>query len=100
MWDWGDGNQTIWIGAYESGETIKVGWIYTQPGSYSIKVKAKDIEDYESDWSEPLIINIRKDRNIQRPLFQYLLERFQNFLHIFYKMYRSPIQLALSITVH
>jgi hypothetical protein len=82
MWDWGDGNQSVWMGAYESGQENKASWTYIEPGTYSIKVKAKDTENGESDWSEPLTITVKKARNIQRLLLQYLLEKFPDFFRV------------------
>ena len=48
--DWGDGNTSNWIGPYEPGKEITVSHIWTKIGTYTIKVKAKDIFGAESDW--------------------------------------------------
>ncbi|MFH1101588.1 MAG: C25 family cysteine peptidase [Methanobacteriota archaeon] len=57
--DWGDGLNTNWIGPYHSGEgPIEVRHHWTQPGYYEIKIKAKDIFDLESPYSEPFLLNI------------------------------------------
>jgi len=39
-----------WDGPYESGEEIKKTFTYTERGSYTIEVKAKDIYNAESEW--------------------------------------------------
>lgn len=49
--DWGDDTNTGWIGLYESGEEIKLRHIWDNIGVYTIKAKAKDVANTESDWS-------------------------------------------------
>jgi len=56
--DWGDGNTTDWIGPYESGETISIDYKWACKGTYEIRVKAKDIYEVESGWSEPHTMHI------------------------------------------
>ena len=54
MWDWGDGNYSSWLGPYDSGETCTESYSWNEKGTYSVRVKAKDIYGKESDWSDPL----------------------------------------------
>ena len=49
--DWGDGNVEGWIGAYNSGEEIEIGHTWENKDNYQIKVKAKDENGLESDFS-------------------------------------------------
>lgn len=56
--DWGDGKTTEWLGPYDSGQAIVETHEFSQEGNHSIRVKAKDRFDYESEWSEPLFIDI------------------------------------------
>lgn len=56
--DWGDGNVEEWIGPYGSpipsgGDyyRIDLNHTYEEKGTYTIRVKAKDIFDLESDWA-------------------------------------------------
>jgi hypothetical protein len=58
MWDWGDGTYSDWLGPYSSGDTVEVDNSWDEDGTYQIKVKAKDINNGESGYSDPLIINI------------------------------------------
>ncbi len=55
--DWGDGTSEQWIGPYSSGEVITVSHEWEETGEYEIIAKSKD-NNYESDWSDPLIIEI------------------------------------------
>jgi hypothetical protein len=58
MFDWGDGSLSEWLGPYASGEIVIVSHIWTIIGNYEIKVKAKDIYQAQSKWSESAIISI------------------------------------------
>jgi len=60
MWDWGDGNLSEWIGPYSQSKIASASHIWNQSGEFQIKVKAKDIVNTESNWSQPSIINIVK----------------------------------------
>jgi hypothetical protein len=58
MFDWGDGNNSGWIGPYSSGQTGTGSHIWTALGNYTVKVKARDIWGSSSKWSEPLTVTI------------------------------------------
>jgi hypothetical protein len=56
--DWGDGSNSNWLGPYGSGENVIVENSWPETGQYEITVKAKDLDDLESDWSNSLTIVI------------------------------------------
>ncbi len=58
MFDWGDNTSSTWIGPYDSGVAGEASHIWIDPGEYDIKVKAKDVNGSESDWSTPLPVTI------------------------------------------
>lgn len=63
--NWGDGTNSGWIGPYNSGVTATRSKTWSEPGSYTINVKAKDTNDAESTWSDSLEISVEKsDKNI------------------------------------
>lgn len=64
LFDWDDGTDSGWKGPYNSGETCEASHVWTAEGSYSIKVKAKDEYDVESDWSDSLSISMPKSKTI------------------------------------
>jgi hypothetical protein len=64
--DWGDGTDSGWLGPYVSGEEVTESNIWTVRGVYDIKVKAKDINDDESDWSEIFTVSI-SNKNPNKP---------------------------------
>jgi len=77
MWNWGDGSQSSWLGPYDSGDEATADHTWTTKGDYSIKVKAKDINDAESDWSDPLPVTMPCSYNIPLHWFwEQLFERF------------------------
>jgi len=53
-WDWGDGNYSDWLGPYSSGLNITTNHTWTKLGEFEIKVKAKDSNNIESPWSDPV----------------------------------------------
>lgn len=57
---WGDDNVSSWFGPYDSGTSGEASYNWADPGIYQVKVKAKDINDTESDWSIPLNVTIMK----------------------------------------
>jgi len=56
--DWDDGTSSEWLGPYQSGEVVEISHEWSEPGTYEIKVKAKDMHSGESDWSDPFTIVI------------------------------------------
>ena len=57
QWQFGS-YTTNWYGPYPSGTQTQAPYTWTIPGTYEIKVKAKDQNQYESGWSSPLFVNI------------------------------------------
>ena len=55
--EWGDGEIEDWFGSFESGTEITLSHIWQDKGEYTIKTKAKDINDFEGPW-ETLEITI------------------------------------------
>ena len=86
LFDWGDGTDSGWLGPYNSGVTIKASHTWNEKGSYSVKVKAKDIYDAESDWSNPLSVSMPRNKPYtDRPflnLLQNIMERFPLFARL------------------
>ncbi len=48
--EWGDGEIEDWIGPFASGTEITLSHIWLEEGVYTIKTKAKDINDLEGPW--------------------------------------------------
>jgi len=55
MFDWGDGNNSGWLGPITLGIAYK-SW--NSSGEYMLRLKAKDIYGYETPWSDPFTLTI------------------------------------------
>jgi parallel beta-helix repeat protein len=73
--DWGDSTNSGWIGPNQSSEQIIVSHTWTTRGTYTIKAKAKDVYNAESDWGS-LKIKMPKDQIHTTFLFAHFFERF------------------------
>lgn len=79
QWDWGDGTSSEWIGPLQSDVLCYKSHVWNLGGSYSVRVKAKDGLDFESEWSEPLVVAMPKNKMADRSLFSFLEYRFPLF---------------------
>jgi hypothetical protein len=57
QWQFGS-YTTNWFGPYDSGAQSQAQYTWTIPGTYEVKVKAKDQNQYESEWSSPLFVTV------------------------------------------
>lgn len=60
LFDWGDGTNSSWYGPHNSGDNVTFPHRWIKEGTYPIKVKAKDIYDKESVWSDSLVVTMPK----------------------------------------
>lgn len=58
MYDWGDDNYSEWLGPYNSGDNCIQPYSWSDLGTYSVMVKAKDIWNYETPWSPVTDVNV------------------------------------------
>ena len=49
--DWDENISEVTIGPYTSGEEVMISHIWQKEGNYTIKIKAKDLENHESEYS-------------------------------------------------
>jgi hypothetical protein len=77
--NWGDGTITDWIGPYDSGKVIQVSHSFPERINYTIKAKAKDIDDHEGK-EQPLPITMLFK---YKPIFQFLKWLFERFPNAF-----------------
>jgi hypothetical protein len=81
LWDWGDGNDSGWLGPYNSGTLCDGRHIWNTKENCTVKVKAKDIYGAESEWSDPLPITV--PYSYYYSLSQVLELFFQRFFYAF-----------------
>lgn len=78
-WKWGDGSESEWIGPYNQGILCGAKHSFKHPTrTYIIQVRAKDIYDLLSDWSDPLEVKVMmpRDRILYNDAFIMYLEHF------------------------
>ena len=74
LFDWGDGTNSGWIGPFNSGEEAIGEHSWTRQGDFNVKVKAKNSNEVQSEWSDPLSINMPRYKvsfTIFQKLFSY-----------------------------
>jgi hypothetical protein len=74
LFNWSDGEYKYsdYVKSGEEGFTFH-NWFFS--GDYAIRVKAKDIYGYESEWSDPLLIHVGRNRTVNTFLGKLLLYR-------------------------
>jgi len=80
--EWGDGDNTGWIGPYSSGETIKKTHKWSNSGIYTIKAKAKDTGNAESNWGS-MTITMPKTKRFNIDFFERVFSIFPLIKQIF-----------------
>jgi hypothetical protein len=89
-WDW-DGDMVVdeWTGFYGSGESASTSHSWNQQGTYNIRVKARDRPGDESEWSDPVVVTIPKDRTVNVAKVS-IIQPTENTLYIRGKPYPLP----------
>jgi len=87
--DWGDGTNSSWLGPFSSGQQQTLTHTWSTKKVFSIKAKAKDVNDDQSEWSTHAIYipyitpvkNLFLQRLLERaPLLSLLLQRLFQLL--------------------
>ena len=81
--DWGDDSESDWDGPYPSGEEVTISHTWSEEGTFDVKVKAKDIKDAETDWSDPLSVTMLVKTKLNTILFRLLEIIFWDFENLF-----------------
>jgi hypothetical protein len=85
LWiNWGDGNEEEWLGPYDSEEEVTLSHSWEEEGKYTIKAKAKDDKDAESDWGYLEVeMPFNKAFYFNNIILNWIIERFPNLLSLF-----------------
>jgi len=82
--EWGDGQTTDWFGPNPSGTEVEKSHTYAEDNTYTIKAKARDIYQKESDWGElKVTMPKNKQASFNFNLLSWFFERFPNAFPIF-----------------
>jgi hypothetical protein len=90
LFDWGDGKFSGWVGPYNSGETAEASNNWSKKGDYEIRVKSKDENAVESEWSDSLTISMPKVNSfniLDINLLKKLIDSFPLFERMFKPMF-------------
>lgn len=66
VFDWGDGSWSGWLGPVGSGEPVQATYWWRETGSYQVRVKAKDSQQNQSPWSDPLLVVVTQGNPVSR----------------------------------
>jgi hypothetical protein len=61
---WGDTSAVEWSSAYASGEEVTQTHSYPDTGVYLVKVKARDTQLSESEWSDSIVVSITREESL------------------------------------
>lgn len=78
--DWGDNTTSGWLGPYDSGVQQSALHSWSQKGTYSVRVKAKDTKGAESDWG---VLSVKIPFSYDMSLRIFLQLFFERFPHAF-----------------
>jgi hypothetical protein len=92
LFDWGDGTDSGWLGPFESGEQVTEKHTWTTRNTFDIKVRAKDIHEDQSEWSDPLKINIPRTKDT----YDLIFSDFLNYLENLFPLLKITFRLLLS----
>jgi len=76
--DWGDGSDSGWLGPYSSDTGVTEGHTWTAEADVTIRAKAKNEGDTESDWAT-LPFSAPKNKTFSTPFLNFL----ENHPHLF-----------------
>ena len=63
LFDWGDGFDSGWLGPFGSGVAATASHQWQQAGFYEVKVRVKDTYGQMSDWTNPQLVCMPKQRS-------------------------------------
>jgi len=69
--NWSDDSGEECLGPYKSGEEVKATHSWTEEGTYTVRVKARDTNNLESEWAE-LEVTMPKTKIISLNRFEFL----------------------------
>ena len=76
---WGDGNESGWLGPYKSGTKITLNHTWIKKGNYKIRCRARDIYNELSNWAT-LEVSMPRNKpfNFNFNLLRWLFDQFPN----------------------
>jgi len=78
--DWGDYGYEDWIGPYPSGKPVTLNHTWEKWGTYTIQVKAKNIDNLCGPWG---ILSVTMPLSYESPQFPFIQWLFERLPHAF-----------------
>jgi hypothetical protein len=72
LFDWGNGNDSGWLGPVNSSTPVTATYIWSDDGQYTVRVKAKDIYEGEGAWSVDHPMSIAEQVNFSNVKLGYV----------------------------
>jgi hypothetical protein len=88
LFSWGDGTDSGWLGPISSGETFGASHKWKRRGIFEVRARAKDSKGLESEWSDPLLVTIPREKSTNNCFFRYFLKNNPNILPILRGFFR------------
>ena len=85
LFDWDDGTSSGWLGPFESGKKVTAYHKWKEKGNYEIRVKAKDMNGTQSEWSESKRIVVPRNSNTKSTSILRIFEQYP-FLNCLLKL--------------
>ena len=83
LFDWDDNSSSNWTGPFASGTSCNVTHSWNKKDTYQVRVKAKDSNGMQSEWSDPLEIMLPKNRAYIKDFLDYILEKIHLTLYTY-----------------
>jgi hypothetical protein len=75
--DWGDGSAEVCLGPFPANTCVTESHTWSSDGTYTLRVKARDVYQAESDWATFSVTMPKNKMNYQMNiLFEILLQHF------------------------
>lgn len=78
--NWGEGTSEGWLGPYPSGKEISINHTWANEGTYEIRAKTKDTNDQQSGWSDPITVNMPKNKETQFYFHSWIRQRWSSIM--------------------
>ncbi|MBN1861811.1 MAG: right-handed parallel beta-helix repeat-containing protein [Candidatus Thermoplasmatota archaeon] len=101
MWDWGDGNISDWYGPYDSSIPATVTYTWATDANYSMRVKAKDAEGVETNWSAIHVMVIAEQVNFSNTRLGHIYFKLFSFNRSFiFSDFLARLSVVFILTSH
>jgi parallel beta-helix repeat protein len=100
-WDWGNGNESEWLGPYASNVTTTETYTWENDGNFSIRVKAMNTGGTESNWSTPHLMFVAEQINFSNVQLGHIYFKLFSFNRSFlFSDFLAKLSVVIILTTH